>query len=54
MLKTCPKCKNSFTCSGGSDCWCEDVQIHKREMIVIMETYKDCLCPKCLEGYSEK
>ncbi|MCF8380126.1 MAG: cysteine-rich CWC family protein [Bacteroidales bacterium] len=54
MTKICPKCKNPFTCSGDSDCWCEDVQIHKKEMLVIMEMYTDCLCPDCLGEYSEK
>lgn len=49
--KTCQKCGARFTCTGDSDCWCESVQIHKKEMIEIMGLYTDCLCPDCLREY---
>jgi hypothetical protein len=51
-LKRCPACGRFFTCQGDNDCWCEKVRIHSREMKIIMNTYKDCLCPDCLKKYS--
>ena len=41
-------------CEGEKDCWCESAQIHKKELIVIMDRYHDCLCPDCLANFSEK
>lgn len=52
--KTCPKCAAQFTCDGDNDCWCEQVQIHKKEMVEIMENYTDCLCPSCLNAYERE
>jgi hypothetical protein len=54
MEKVCPRCAAKFTCSGENDCWCEDHQIHKKEMILIMEKFDDCLCPQCLSMFSEE
>jgi len=51
--KNCPACGNPFTCSGDDDCWCENVRINKKELLIVMSKYKDCLCPDCLGKYSE-
>jgi hypothetical protein len=53
-LKKCKKCDSVFTCDGDNDCWCETVQIHKKEMVEIMEKYTDCLCPDCLKQYERE
>ncbi|HYW94337.1 MAG TPA: cysteine-rich CWC family protein [Bacteroidales bacterium] len=52
--KKCPECGSTFMCEGEKDCWCESAQIHKKELIVIMDRYHDCLCPDCLANFSEK
>ncbi|MCB9000298.1 MAG: cysteine-rich CWC family protein [Bacteroidales bacterium] len=52
--KTCPKCSASFECTGEEDCWCESVQIHKKDMLRIIGLYTDCLCPRCLGEFAEK
>jgi hypothetical protein len=52
--KTCPKCGAEFSCEGEKDCWCEKVQIHKPQMIEIMERYTDCICPDCMRKYEAK
>ncbi len=51
-VKKCQKCNAVFTCEGDNDCWCESVQLHRKEMIELMEQYTDCLCPDCLQGYA--
>jgi len=53
-VKKCQKCGASFTCEGDNDCWCEKVQLHKKEMIELMERYTDCLCPACLGEYERE
>jgi len=50
-VKKCQKCGASFSCEGDKDCWCEKVEINRKEMIEIMETYTDCLCPDCLKQF---
>ncbi|NJK84821.1 MAG: cysteine-rich CWC family protein [Bacteroidales bacterium] len=52
--KTCPSCGKAFSCPGEDDCWCEKVQLHKKDMLFIMENYNDCLCPECLGRFEEK
>jgi hypothetical protein len=52
-LKRCPACGRFFTCQGEDDCWCEKVRINPREMKIIMNTYKDCLCPRCLKKFEK-
>ncbi len=51
--KNCPECGIPFTCSGDDDCWCENIRINKKELLIVMSKYKDCLCPDCLRKYSE-
>ncbi len=53
-IKKCKKCGDPFTCEGDHDCWCEKVQIHKKEMTEIMSLYTDCLCPECLKAYERE
>lgn len=52
-LKQCPKCGSEFRCQGDSDCWCENVRLHRRQMWQILQEYTDCLCPECLKSYEE-
>jgi len=52
--KICQKCGGEFPCEGDKDCWCEKLQIHRVEMIKIMELYSDCLCPECMKKYEAK
>ncbi len=52
--KKCPACGSSFNCEGDSDCWCEQVQIHRAQLQLIMEKYDDCLCPGCLKQFEAK
>jgi hypothetical protein len=53
-LKRCPSCGHFFTCQGDDDCWCEKVRVPSGQMKIIMNTYTDCLCQKCLKNYKEK
>ena len=32
--KICPECGSKFVCDGEKDCWCENAQIHRKEMII--------------------
>jgi hypothetical protein len=53
-IKSCPSCGNSFPCHSNDDCWCEKAKLHKKEMLVIMEKYTDCLCPDCLKKFEKE
>ena len=37
-----------------NDCWCEQIQLSKKSMMELMESFDDCLCPDCLKKYEEK
>ncbi|MBE0655344.1 MAG: cysteine-rich CWC family protein [Bacteroidales bacterium] len=52
--KICPSCKATFQCMAEQDCWCESMQIHKKDWAVLLKKFTDCICPACLEKYSEK
>jgi hypothetical protein len=52
-LKKCPECGKLFACFGDDDCWCEKLQIHKKDLLFIQEKYQDCLCPDCLGKFAE-
>ena len=52
--KKCPECGSGFRCEGDRDCWCEKVQIHRAQMLEIMERYTDCLCPSCMKKYEAR
>lgn len=44
---TCERCKAIFLCSRDSNiCWCTTKPYIRLD---ITESYKDCLCEKCLE-----
>ncbi len=53
-LKRCPSCGRFFSCMGEEDCWCENYRILKKDMLTIMNTYDNCICPSCLKKYEEK
>lgn len=53
-IKRCQKCGSRFSCDGDKDCWCEKVQIHKVQMLNVMEQYSDCICPQCLNEYKAR
>jgi 5-methyltetrahydrofolate--homocysteine methyltransferase len=49
-MKTCESCGDSFSCGmdgKGGTCWCLAVP----KISTISESYNDCLCPKCLNGF---
>ena len=52
--KECPRCEAHFRCEGDRDCWCEKVNIHRVQMLEVMELYTDCLCPACLKNYAAR
>jgi hypothetical protein len=52
-IKRCPACGRFFTCQGDEDCWCEKARIHRRELNIIINTYTDCLCPRCLKKFEK-
>lgn len=53
--RTCESCGSDFECRIGlKGCWCSEVKPSERTRKMLAEkNYKDCLCPKCLEGTSE-
>jgi len=53
-LKKCQKCGASFRCEGEGDCWCEQLQIHRVQMLEILELYTDCICPRCMKEYEAR
>ena len=53
-IKKCPECGQFFACLGNEDCWCEKLQIQQRDLLFILEKYKDCLCPDCLGKFAEE
>ncbi len=53
-MKKCQKCGAQFRCEGEGDCWCEQVQIHRVQMLEILERYTDCICPRCMKEYEAK
>jgi hypothetical protein len=52
-LKKCPACGKFFTCHGERDCWCEEVQIHRKEFLILTQKYTDCICQDCLKQYAD-
>jgi hypothetical protein len=36
------------------DCWCESMQIHRKEWVVLLNEFNGCICPACLDKFSEK
>lgn len=54
MLKTCPKCKQSFDCCANDilTCHCFSVTIDAETLIGLKDEYDDCLCAKCLKDFA--
>ena len=52
-LKKCPECGKFFTCAIDGDCWCHDYQVSRKNMMLLMKKYDDCICPECLKKYEE-
>jgi len=51
-IKNCSKCGKTFECLHTADCWCMEYDISPENLKLLQETFSDCLCPDCLEGYS--
>ena len=51
-LKTCPNCGNEFSCSSSGKCWCFEVFISSEKLKKIEENFNSCLCPDCLNKFS--
>ncbi|HEX9284185.1 MAG TPA: cysteine-rich CWC family protein [Nitrospirales bacterium] len=50
MEKVCGNCGRSFPCGGGIEpCWCDQVRLNESQLTEIGQTFRDCLCPACLE-----
>jgi len=56
MLKTCPKCKQSFECFADdiSKCHCVFVTINANALALLKAEFDDCLCGKCLKLLATK
>ena len=54
MVKVCEKCGYKFECLHNKNCWCNNLKITKELGLYLKETYKDCLCKKCLSEFVEK
>ncbi|MCF8229516.1 MAG: cysteine-rich CWC family protein [Bacteroidales bacterium] len=52
-IKICSKCGKSFECSHSKECWCNEYQISEKNLKLLRETFRDCLCPDCLLEYAE-
>jgi len=54
-IKKCSKCGSEFTCGNEKPgCWCEDLFLDIATLNELKEKYDNCLCPICLEEYSNK
>jgi len=54
-LKKCSKCGKEFTCGNEKPgCWCEGLFLDIETLNELKEKYDNCLCPTCLEAYSNK
>lgn len=54
-LKRCSRCTAEFECCTESrGCWCEAVQLSGETLNLLKEEYENCLCPNCLERFSDK
>jgi hypothetical protein len=50
--KTCGACEGSFLCCAYSGpCWCEQVKPDSDRLAKLRESYRDCLCPRCLAAF---
>ncbi len=49
--KICPRCNQSFECKLGdiTHCQCSGTILSIEEIVLIEETYSECLCVNCLK-----
>ncbi|MFW6369824.1 MAG: cysteine-rich CWC family protein [Bacteroidota bacterium] len=52
-LKRCPECGKFFGCANDGDCWCHDVQVSSKNMLLLRHKYDDCICQECLGKYAD-
>lgn len=54
-IKTCPRCKNSFTCKVGDiiNCQCTEVCLTEKTQQFLDKTNYDCLCKSCMIHFNE-
>ena len=50
----CPRCGQEFHCSKSGKCWCFEVSLSDETRDAITANYDTCLCPSCLQHFSEK
>ena len=51
--RICESCKNPFHCGASlKGCWCLKVELREGARKELRSTFKDCLCPECLERFS--
>ena len=54
MDKLCGNCGQRFPCGGGREpCWCDQVRLNESQLTVVGQTFRDCLCPTCLQQISD-
>ncbi|QQS49884.1 MAG: cysteine-rich CWC family protein [Bacteroidota bacterium] len=53
-IKKCPSCGKEFSCMGENDCWCETVQLHKKQFLILNQKFSDCICPDCMKQYESE
>ncbi len=56
ITKACPRCGTEFFCHANVDspCWCNEYIVTGKNLKVLGEKYKGCLCPDCLKLYGQK
>jgi hypothetical protein len=51
----CPKCESNFLCGRSEKaCWCQSMTLSHDTLTKLQKEFKGCLCPHCLEQYSDK
>jgi Cysteine-rich CWC len=49
-LKTCEACGQEFGCGADAgNCWCFNLEADPATLEKAAASYRDCLCPNCLE-----
>ena len=50
----CESCGETFGCGAKlAGCWCVDVQLAEDATETLKAKFEACLCPKCLENYTQ-
>jgi len=50
--KLCAKCGNPFGCGVGGKCWCMEISLSDEALKVLEDQYQGCLCPDCLNSFT--